>query len=220
MGCPLIEVLDPVRLYVPSRCIKLVMQRANAHDRILDREVPDQPGASTLGLAIPLLYRLDAIRGYNPMDIHRYKEYLQFISDRDEPLTALNAVANFPIINKPLLDLLGSRYLVQPSNFPPLGKEAERVSRDQRWRTIDERLKPEIPIVAGSLENGLPPFAVYENPEAFPRAFLVHAARPLPERARVLSALKQANFHRLSSWKILNRKPALPSRREISSRLR
>jgi hypothetical protein len=30
----------------------------------------------------------------------------------------------------------------------------------------------------------LPPYAVYENSTAFPRAFVVPEARPLPERAR------------------------------------
>ena len=37
-------------------------------------------------LILALRYRLESLRGFNPIDVLRYKEYLQFVTDRDEPL--------------------------------------------------------------------------------------------------------------------------------------
>src|SRR5262249_30522826 len=48
------------------------------------------------------------------------------------------------------------------------------------------------------LTNGgmceLPSFTLYENRVAFPRAFVVPEAKPLPEREKVLAALRTTNF--------------------------
>ena len=40
----------------------------------------------------------------------------------------------------------------------------------------------------------LPSYTVYENPQALPRAFVVHYAEPLPQRATVLEGLKNTDF--------------------------
>jgi hypothetical protein len=47
-------------------------------------------------------------------------------------------------------------------------------------------------VIAGGVQD-LPPFTVYENPDAFPRAFVVPRAAPLPER-RVQPTLKSTDF--------------------------
>ena len=44
--------------------------------------------------------------------------------------------------------------------------------------------------------GSLPPYAVYRNLESYPRAFVVPAAAPLPERSQVLEALNRTDFMR------------------------
>jgi hypothetical protein len=71
-----------------------------------------------------MLHEIESLRGYNPLDTLRYKEYLQLIRDEDGPLVpfgdplAFPVISDFPIRNKRLLDLLGVRYLLQPSDRP------------------------------------------------------------------------------------------------------
>jgi hypothetical protein len=45
----------------------------------------------------------------------------------------------------------------------------------------------------------LPPFTLYENPTALPRAFRVPEARPLPERSRLRATLAGTDF-RQTAW--------------------
>jgi Bacterial membrane protein YfhO len=194
MVWPLVDARPQAPIYAPSPCIRFLIERGTDHDRILDREVPEHGERSPLGLALPLVFRLEQLRGYNPIDIHRYKEYIQFISDRDEPLEPANGIINFPIVNKSLLDLLAVRYLVQPSDLPAMAGEPLDIAQDSRWQTINVDPEPETrQFVAGGRQQ-LPPFTVYENRETFPRAFVVPRAEPLPERSRVLAALRQADL--------------------------
>ena len=194
MGWPLVDARPQAPIYTPSPCIGYVIERVTDHDRILDREVPEHGERSPLGLALPIIDRLEQLRGYNPIDIHRYKEYIQFISDRDEPVKPANGIINFPIINNSLLDLLAVRYLVQPSDLPALAGEPIDIAHDPRWQMINVDPAPETrQFVAGGRQQ-LPPFTVYENRAAFPRAFMVPRAEPLPERSRVLAELKQADL--------------------------
>ena len=65
---------------------------------------------SPFQFTLPILLRLEQLRGYNPLDFHLYKQFIQFSSDRDQPLTPGNGIGNFSLVNKTLLDLLGTRY--------------------------------------------------------------------------------------------------------------
>ena len=58
-------------------------------------------------------------------------------------------------------------------------------------------LRPRLTCSSPGGEQELPPFTVYENRDAFPRAFVVPRAEPLPERSRVLSALKQSDLRQV-----------------------
>ena len=194
MGWPLVDARPQASIYTPPSCIRFLIERGTDHERILDRESPEYGESSALGLALPIIYRLEPLRGYNPIDIHRYKEYIQFISDRDEPVPPGNVIPNFPIINKSLLDALAVRYLVQPSDLPAMAGEPTDVAQDPRWQAIAVDLTPEAHLLVAGGRQQLPPFTVYENREAFPRAFVVHRAEALPERSRVLTALKQSDL--------------------------
>jgi hypothetical protein len=194
---PLVAVHPQEPIFAPPNCVQSLIRGRRDHQRVLDRSIPGHPGSTPLGFAIPLLDRIDQVRGYNHIDIHRYKEYIQFVSDRDEPVQPAGGIENFPIINKKLLDLLGVRYLLQPSEFPRLAGESVEVANDPRWqqRAIDSAPEAFL-FVEGGLGR-LPGYTLYENREAFPRAFVVPRAESLPEQPRVLKALKKADFRQV-----------------------
>jgi Bacterial membrane protein YfhO len=197
MGWSLVAVRPQTPIYAPSACVRLLLERRQDHERVLDREVPGELGSTPLCFALPSLHRLDPVRGYNPLDIRRYKEYVQFISDRDEPVRPDNRIGNFPILNKNLLDLLGARFLLQPRDLQPIDGEPIDIAHDPRWQELGEDPTPEAHLfVPGGLRR-LPPYALYENRQAFPRAFVVPRAEPLPERDHVLKVLKQADLRRV-----------------------
>jgi hypothetical protein len=197
MGWPLVSVHPPAPIYAPPAWLQLLLERSQNHGRVLDREVPGELGSTPLCFALPILNRLEPVRGYNPLDIRRYREYVRFISDRDGSVPPDNRIGNFPVINKNLLDLLGTRYLLQPSNLQPMEGEPMDVAHDPRWRKFGEDPAPEAHLfVPGGLER-LPPFTLYENREAFPRAFVVPRAEPLPQPDRILNALKTTDLRRV-----------------------
>jgi hypothetical protein len=199
---PLITVRPEPEIYARSRCVEYLAEHNQEHGRVLDLDVPapgPQPGKVPLGTGTPLgtggpqamLGRLESLRGYNPLDHLRYKEYLQFITDEDRPLRPLDGpltfpvMSNFPLANKPLLDLLGVRYLVAPADWPLALDGWRKVAVDDHPIGYD--------FIAGGVHD-LPPYVVYENPQALPRAFVVPHAVPLPERPQVLAALKATDF--------------------------
>jgi hypothetical protein len=222
-GWPLVDSRSQAPFYTPPDCIRFLIERTTHYDRILDREVPEHGEDSPLGFALPLIDRLEQVRGYNPIDIHRYKEYIQFISDRDEPLPPGNGILNFPVVNKSLLDFLAVRYLVQPSDLPAMAGEPLEVARDRRWRTVASDRAPEIHLFVPGGRKVLPPFTVYENSAAFPQVFVVPRAERLPERTRVLSVLQRADLHQVVFLEDLDSaassevRPGAPGRAVISS---
>jgi hypothetical protein len=200
---PLVAVRSESEIYAPSGCVRYVVEHNRDHGRVLDRDAPPaRDGLTPLGTGAPLamVERIEALRGYNPLDVLRYKEYLQFIADRDEPLQPFASpltfpvIGDFPIRNRPLLDLLGVRYLLQPAKGPPEGP---------RWQAADTDPAPTAYSFVARGVRALPPFTVYENPDAYPRAFVVPHAAPLPERSQVLAALRETDFKRtvlLEGW--------------------
>src|SRR5213079_2679296 len=96
-----------------------------------------EPADSPLDPALPMLLEIESLRGYNSVDVRRYKEYFQFIMDEDRPLRPREApfgfpiMANFPVKNKTLLDLLGTRYLLRPSESPVQSRSWYRVAVDE-----------------------------------------------------------------------------------------
>jgi hypothetical protein len=197
MEWPFVDIRPEASIYTPPSCVRYLIERGTRCQRVLDRQVPGHGEQSALGPVFPIIYRIEPVRGYNPIDIHRYKEYIQFISDRDEPVRPGNGILNFPVVNKSLLDLLAVRYLVQPSDLPAMDGEPGNVAHDQRWKMLSTDPAPEIHLFVPRGRVVLPPFSVYENREAFPQAFVVSRAEPLPDRSRVLGALKQADLRQV-----------------------
>ncbi|HZT81119.1 MAG TPA: hypothetical protein VFA26_12885, partial [Gemmataceae bacterium] len=64
------------------------------------------------------------------------------------------------------------------------------------WKEMCRDDHPEAPFFLSGESRELPPYTLYENPDALPRAFVVPQARPLPERSRVPEALAGTDFRR------------------------
>jgi len=196
-------------LYASSDCVRALVQasRRAPHDhwRVFDRGLAGQPSSAPLGAALPMFasVKLEPVLGYNPFDLRRYKEFLQFIMDGDRPVRPHEGifgypiVQGFPIINKSLLDLLGTRYLLHPADaLGDFDAEGEP-GRDPRWQKVGlmDARPTAYSFLAGGVQQ-LPPYQLYENVDAFPRAFVVHQGVPLAGRAHVLAQMKSTNFHR------------------------
>lgn len=195
---PIVFVRTYQEIFTPPRCIQeLVQLNREKPGRIMDRE-PPRSNSTPLWSALPELLSLESIGGFNPTDMRRYKEYLQFITDKDAPLRppmgdfTTPLMGSFDVKNKKLLDLLGVRYLLQPSGTP-----LDRDGKEQWQRVGGEDPAPEtFDFTAGGFQR-LPPYVVYENRTAFPRAFVVYQAEPLPEAApQILQKLKTTDFRR------------------------
>jgi hypothetical protein len=205
---PLVAVRCEAEIYAPSESLRfLAQQRAQKpqeHWRTLDRGLPGLPSSSPLGSALALLgdNRIEAVLGYNSFDVRRYKEYLQLVTDEDRPLRPREGIFGYPIIeafkirNKNLLDLLGTRYLAQPRGQRLEIATENDPGTNQGWTLVFEDPHPSAySFLAGGIRE-LPPYQVFENHASFPRAFIVHSAKPLAERTKVLQQLRTADFER------------------------
>jgi len=172
MSWPLVEVHHEQRIYLSSRTLEFLASRRQDGGRVLD--VYALGYLSPLGCGAPAALNLGLypVRGYNPLDFYRYKHYLQMVSGAKSPSAPCEVVNGFPITNRRLLDLLGVRYLLAPSDRPPA---------DEAWQVAFD--DPEEAVSFNYPHHGmhiLPPYTVYENREVMPRAFVVPTAAPLP----------------------------------------
>ena len=201
LACGLVAVRPESEIYATSRGVQYLEEHRLPRGRILDRDWTPGSSTSPLGTGTPLalLHGLEVVRGYEPLDVQRYKEFLQLVTGRDGPLRAddpstrnftMPALTDFEIKELALLDLLGVRYVLQPASAEPASAAWEKVLEDESPLAYEMSGKE----TAGIHE--LPPYVVYRNPNAFRRAFVVFESSPLPERSRVLAAMKQTDFHR------------------------
>ena len=216
MSWPLVDIRDASDLYRPSACVGAIIERREADPptrrwRVLDTCVNGEVGHSALGEGCPLalIYGLEAVGGYSPLDVHRYRDYLQFVADDPDPMRPFEGAFGFPIFtripvrDKRLVDLLGVRYLLQPKD-PDDQPDGHVPARPPEWRRVMEDDHAEAYDFTLGGVRPLPPYEVWENPDAFPRAFVVPGAKPLPERSQVLDALKHTDFRQtvlLEGWR-------------------
>jgi hypothetical protein len=153
---------------------------------------PGSPGASVHGVP--------SVRGYNPLDVARYRQFLAFIADVGEPQRAFSGrfthpvTVAFPVKNRPLFDLLGVRFLVSARPDPVV---------DDTWLSPPGDLAPCCYNLLGPGTQWLPPLGLYENPTVMPRAFVVADAVPQLAEADVLDQLKGIDVWRtatLDGW--------------------
>jgi hypothetical protein len=120
LTAPLVDTRPEKELFGPSACLGPLLNRPPGEGRLLDRGAADVfPLGGGAGLA--RVWRVEAVRGYNPLDYRRYKEYLHLAAGRDDPLhpqespLAFPVLGDFDVTQKPLLDLLNVRYVLRPS---------------------------------------------------------------------------------------------------------
>jgi hypothetical protein len=188
--------------YPATRAIDEIYPRSPLVDAIRDEQLagalvydPDvnDAGDCFLGPGSPMasVYGVRSIRGYNPLDVARYRQFLAFIADVGEPQRAFsgnftNPVMHgegFPIKNRRLFDLLGVAWELAPLDDPPAGGG---------WIGVAGAIDP-APRSYNFLGRGvrdLPPMRLYFNVQSMPRAFVVPAAVPEVGEADVLKQLK------------------------------
>jgi hypothetical protein len=173
--------------------------------RVLDRCVPDAASTTPLGSALPMFgsVRVEPILGYNSFDVRRYKELLQMIAGETEPLQPRSGLFGFPIsdvfpiAHKSLLDLLGTKYLIQPYQTSLPFPDPEGPGSAGSWQLIEVFEKPgeTYSFLTGGMET-LPAYALYENMSAAPRAFMVHDWRQR-DRHRTPEEMAETDFRKV-----------------------
>jgi hypothetical protein len=206
-----VDVRPESEIYAPSPCVRYLRDHVAERGRVLDiNPVASGSAANDTPLwpGLPAIEGIEPVRGFNPIDVLRYKEFLQFITDSDEPLRPLDQMftgpilGTFPIRNQNLANLLGIRYLLQPAELP-LDATVQTPKPETSWACVYSDAHPTsfnfIPASDPSHDCGLqpvPPYHVYENRTVAPRAFIVPEAAPLPERSALLPTLKTTDFSR------------------------
>ena len=105
--------------------------------------------------------------------------------------------------NKPLADLLGVRYLLQPRDAADQPDGHISASEPGWKRVLEDDDARSYSFTIGGVQP-LPPYEVWENLDVLPRAFVVPRAAPLPDRPEVLDTLKTTDFRRtvlLEDWR-------------------
>lgn len=200
LAWPLVQTRSDAEVYARSACLGVLGQPEPGTYRLLDRDAPHSSG-TPLGAGAPLamVHGFEAVRGYNPLDNRRTKEYYLAVAGEDRPLRPFRdpltfpVIDNFPVVHKPLLDLLGVRYVLQPAHLA--WAEPSLALSGPGWRrTFLDPAPAGYDFIGGGLRE-LPPYVLYENSEAFPRAFVVPEAGPLPHD-NVTAALASTDFRR------------------------
>jgi hypothetical protein len=191
----LVQVRPEAEIYQVSSSAQYLAKHRDEHGRVLDRDAARGSSTSPLGTGTPmaLLLQLEPVRGYEPLDVLRYKEFLALEEDRDTPLRpgdnlTYPALNDFDLHNLKLLDLLGVRYILQPAKDAPGSPTWEVVHQDDSPLGYEMSGRP-----TAGVQIQLP-YVVYRNPNALPRAFVVHEASQLPEHSQVLAAMKETDF--------------------------
>lgn len=181
--------------------------------RIRDVRPDDTTATPLLGVGAPrsLVYGVESLHGYNPLDVKHYREYLAFAAGSAEPLDAngpftQQVIPNVWYPNQALLDVAGLRYVSTSAHDGQLMVGSGWLHTPERpspegWRPVlfdpDPQPVPPIPHVifysrfVGALEQQM----VYENTRAFPRAWVVPEAKAMPAGGEY-DALLKTDFRR------------------------
>jgi len=142
------------------------------------------------------VYGIPSIRGYNPLDVARYRQYLAFIAGDETTDRAFGSRYSHPVVsslssvepvkNRQLLDLLSVRYLVAKSNDSRTGagwQQVAYVPLAVYYNFLGEGI---------DLTNAQ---TVYENQTVMPRTFVLGDVVPqAADRNEVQSQLQSLDI--------------------------
>jgi hypothetical protein len=177
--------------------------------RALDWDVGDPDArASFLGIGAPqsMVHGVPTPRGYNPLDVRHYREFLAFILNDDRPLRGNSPYTqqvfpNFEVGNPELFGLLCVTHRIAPDDAAALPGD---------WKPLfTDPAPPAPPPLAPGSPNPLPPQTLSMAANARPRAWVVPRAETMPT-GRELAALKGRDF----SQTVLITADALPQTKE------
>lgn len=125
-------------------------------------------------------YNLSSVEGYEPLMIKRYSEFANQINE--EKFSRISSGSRWVIVHRhesPLLDLLGTKYLLSFNPEPKSGWDPQYFKYPkERYELVFQYGKSQI----------------YENKEVLPRAFIVHDFQVLTDE-EILKTLMNKNFN-------------------------
>jgi hypothetical protein len=160
--------------------------------RVLDWDIGSVDGrASFLGIGAPqsMVYEVGTPRGYNPLDVRHYREFLAFVVNDAGPVRGNSpytqqVIPNFEVGNPELFRLLAVTHRVVPDDTPPMPGV---------WRPLlVDPAPPAVPPLFPASPNPLPRHTLTEATNPRPRAWIVPHAERL--ETDPLAALKQCDF--------------------------
>jgi hypothetical protein len=163
--------------------------------RVLDRDIgggeADKLALMGVGAPQAMIRRVESMRGYNPLDVLHFREFLGFILDDPTPVLALSPVAqpivpNYEIGNRTLFDLTNTSIVIVPDR-DPLERQGNLVP------FVVDPSPPLVPAIPPNPPPHLPPHLYYRNRTAMPRVFVVPQAAHMPKGGE-LAALKACDF--------------------------
>lgn len=196
---PPTEVRPQERIYPDSPMVEMLRVRAKLGEgRALDWYLPefDKP-ASAIGIGAPLAltHEFETVKGYNPLDVRHYREYVWAMAGMEGGVTALNpatlpTLPNMESKYRAMFDMLGIRVLVaQEGDRDPLTLAP--------WKLVGVDPAPvPVPVRPPIVPDQLRPHVVYENPAAYPRVWVVPEARAMPP-GREFPALRSCDFRQV-----------------------
>lgn len=188
------DVRPQAELFPPSPATEYLAARGPSV-RVLDWDTgPPDGRAAFLGIGAPLSMARDlpTPRGYNPLDVRHYREFVAFVVDDPGPVRGNSpytqqVLPNFEVGNAGLFRLLAVTHRVVPEDAPAV---------PGRWRPVlTDPAPPAPPPLLPASPARLPPHTLFEAADAPPRAWVVPRAEPLPA-TDTLAALKRADLAR------------------------
>lgn len=189
---PRVQTRTMEEIYLPSRCVDYLVKNLRPHERVLDYDLTGRMFYSPVGVALPLLQGFESLRGYDPLDVRGYRKFLAHVADPrgDWDARLLPNIPNLPLARPDLLNLLGVRYLVMPTDpalrgFAPaswVGEPPWLSAPPEPWKPVFTDVAPvAYDLTALSGIETFPPYTVYENPSPGPRAWIVSDAAALDD---------------------------------------
>lgn len=217
---PLVRTRPESVLTEGGASVEWLAQRKPGEGRVLDFDAGKSNSPLGSGAPLAMTHRIECVRGCNPLDVARTKEYLGIVRAKawkPRPGPGENDPLRFPVIevhvNEPkLLDPLGVEYALTPEDMPPPSPRYRRMMVDADASAYD---------FLGGGRQKLPPYVLWRNPDALPRALYVPKATAWDGSTDALDRLTSLDFRRevlIEDLQPGEEGTALPFTREVTIR--